>query len=311
MQVLVVRRDRTGVRQINLAATLPVFAALTLGAVLVVAGFFAGQVTSERSATGADLAEVRALREALAADREHIARLEQETEDTLDALAIRLGRMNAHVIRLDALGQRLTEMAELEDGEFDFDATPPIGGPLEPETLGGGSVADIHQSLDSLSDQLSNREKQLGVLESMLMSRNLTQRTLPEGRPVTSGWLSSYYGKRTDPFTGKPAWHKGVDFAGKHGDEIVAVAAGVVTYSGNRFGYGEMVEIDHGKGYVTRYAHNSSNTVAVGDEVDRGQVIAAMGASGRATGPNLHFEVLYRGKPVDPLKFIRGESERR
>ncbi|MEM8985059.1 MAG: M23 family metallopeptidase, partial [Pseudomonadota bacterium] len=249
--------------------------------------------------------------EQLVADQARISQLEQETEDTLDALAIRLGRMNAHVIRLDALGQRLTEMAELEDGEFDFDMAPPIGGPLEPESLGSGSVSDINQSLDALSVQLNNREQQLGVLESMLMNRNLTDRTVPEGRPVTSGWLSSYYGKRTDPFTGKPAWHKGVDFAGKAGDDIVAVAAGVVTYSGERFGYGNMVEIDHGKGYVTRYAHNSDNTVAVGDEVARGQVIGAMGSSGRATGPNLHFEVLYRGRPVDPIKFIRGKASKK
>ncbi|MEO0579837.1 MAG: hypothetical protein AAFZ58_14210, partial [Pseudomonadota bacterium] len=214
MQILVVRRDLKGVRQFNLAAAIPVLCFLTLCVTLAAGGFVAGQANSERAATGADLAEVRALREQLAADREHIAKLEQETEDTLDALAIRLGRMNAHVIRLDALGQRLTEMAELEDGEFDFDSTPAIGGPLEPETLESGSVADINQSLGDLSDQLADREQQLGVLESMLMSRNLTQRTVPEGRPVNSGWLSSYYGKRTDPFTGKPAWHKGVDFAG-------------------------------------------------------------------------------------------------
>ena len=311
MQVLVVRRDHNGVRQINLAAALPVLMGMSVAALLVGGGFYAGQVTSERSATGADLAEVRALQAALAQDQAHVARLEQETEDTLDALAIRLGRMNAHVIRLDALGQRLTEMAELQDGEFDFDSTPPIGGPLEPETLSGGSVAEINQSIDALSGQLANREKQLGVLESMLMSRNLTERTLPEGRPVSSGWLSSYYGKRTDPFTGKPAWHKGVDFAGKEGDEITAVAAGVVTYSGERFGYGQMVEIDHGKGYVTRYAHNSDNAVAVGDEVARGQIIASMGRSGRATGPNLHFEVLYRGRPVDPIKFIRGDADKK
>ncbi|MEM8984795.1 MAG: hypothetical protein AAGC71_17430, partial [Pseudomonadota bacterium] len=232
MQLLVVRRDRTGIRQLNLAGPLPVAGVLVAAAILIGGGFLGGQRLAQRHATGADLAEVNELREQLVADKARISQLEQETEDTLDALAIRLGRMNAHVIRLDALGQRLTEMAELEDGEFDFDMAPPIGGPLEPESLGSGSVSDINQSLDALSVQLNNREQQLGVLESMLMNRNLTDRTVPEGRPVTSGWLSSYYGKRTDPFTGKPAWHKGVDFAGKAGDDIVAVAAGVVTYSG-------------------------------------------------------------------------------
>jgi len=173
---------------------------------------------------------------------------------------------------------------------------------------GGTGVADIMTSLDELSQQLSDREKQLGVLESVLLTRNLNEQIRPAGRPVKSGWLSSYYGRRTDPFTGKQAWHKGVDFAGKAGAEIIAVGAGVVTYSGNRYGYGKMVEIDHGDGYVTRYAHNAENFVNVGDEVRKGQIIAHMGATGRATGPNLHFEVLYEGKSVNPLKYIRASE---
>ncbi len=303
MKVVVIRRGLQGVRQIDLASPLSLACAALGVAVLFVAGFSAGSFLSERSATGADLAEVRELRAQLNVSLTEIEAMRRESEDTLDALAIRLGRMNAHVIRLDALGQRLTAMAKLEDGEFDFGQDPAIGGPLEPEFT-GGEVADVNASLDSLAVQLADREKQLNVLESMLLNRNLSARTYPEGRPVKSGWLSSYFGKRTDPFTGKTAWHKGVDFAGKKGDDIVAVAAGVVTYSGERYGYGRMVEIDHGKGYVTRYAHNSENQVEVGEEVARGQVIGLMGASGRATGPNLHFEVLHKGKGVDPVRFI-------
>lgn len=305
MRVVLFKRGLAGVRQVDLVAPQFIAAAVGIVALLVISGFFLGQTHTSRSATGADLAEVQALKQALAISQAEVERTQQETEDTLDALAIRLGRMNAHVIRLDALGQRLIDMAALEDGEFDFDTAPPIGGPLEPEQVTGGDVADITDSLSALAGQLADREKQLGVLESMLLNRNLTEKTLPEGRPVRGGWLSSYFGKRTDPFTGKSAWHKGVDFAGKDGDDIIAVAAGVVTYSGNRYGYGKMVEIDHGKGYVTRYAHNSENTVDVGDEVKRGQVIGFMGSTGRATGPNLHFEVLHRGKSVDPVKFIK------
>ncbi len=308
MRVVLFRSGHAGVRQMDLATPGFVVAALGLLFLLLTIGFFVGQTLSTRSATGADLAEVQELKLALAASQAEIDRTRQETEDTLDALAIRLGRMNAHVIRLDALGERLIDMASLEDGEFDFDAAPPIGGPLEPEQFGAGDVATMNGSLDALAGQLADRQKQLGVLESMLLNQNLTQKTLPEGRPVRSGWLSSYFGKRTDPFTGKSAWHKGVDFAGKAGDDIIAVAAGVVTYSGERYGYGYMVEIDHGKGYVTRYAHNSENTVSVGDEVERGQVIGYMGSTGRATGPNLHFEVLHRGKSVDPVKFIRSSQ---
>ena len=141
------------------------------------------------------------------------------------------------------------------------------------------------------------------------MNQSLNERVYPQGRPVKSGWLSSYFGKRTDPFTGKPANHTGIDFAGKRGDEIVAVADGVVTWSGDRYGYGVMVEINHGNGYSTRYAHNSENRVSVGDEVKKGQVVALMGKTGRATGPNLHFEVLHDGRRVNPVTYIRDSSK--
>ena len=161
----------------------------------------------------------------------------------------------------------------------------------------------------SLGSQLDNRESQLDVLEGVIMNQNLKDRVHPQGRPVKSGWLSSYFGKRTDPFTGKPANHLGVDFAGKMGAEIYAVADGVVTWSSTRYGYGMMVEINHGNGFATRYAHNSENLVAVGDEVKKGQLVARMGESGRATGPNLHFEVLQNGSRVNPVKFVREAAE--
>ena len=228
----------------------------------------------------------------------------------MDALAIRIAQMNARVIRLDALGRRLTDMADLEDGEFDFDSEPATGGPEEP--LAAGSNIAIPQVLDAmqtLGARLNSREAQLDVLESVLMNQNLKDRVYPQGRPVGTGWISSYFGKRTDPFTGKPANHTGVDFAGKNGAEIVAVADGVVTWSADRYGYGIMVEINHGSGFATRYAHNSENLVSVGDEVKKGQTVALMGETGRATGPNLHFEVLQNGRRVNPVKFIREASK--
>ncbi len=137
------------------------------------------------------------------------------------------------------------------------------------------------------------------------MDRNLRDQVHPAGRPVLSGYISSYFGNRTDPFTGRTARHKGVDFAGKDGAEVVAVAAGVVTWSDSRFGFGKLVEINHGNGFVTRYAHNRENLVAVGDRIEKGQVIALMGATGRATGPNLHFEVLRDGRVVNPLTYVK------
>jgi murein DD-endopeptidase MepM/ murein hydrolase activator NlpD len=218
--------------------------------------------------------------------------------------------MNARVIRLDALGRRLTGMADLDDGEFDFDSLPAVGGPEEPVATGSNiAVPELVDQMQALDYQLNDREAQLRVLEGLLMNQNLKDRVYPQGRPVGAGWISSYFGKRTDPFTGKPANHTGVDFAGKHGAEVVAVADGVVTWSADRYGYGMMVEINHGNGYSTRYAHNSENLVAVGDEVKKGQRVALMGDSGRATGPNLHFEVLKGGSRVNPVNFIRESSK--
>ena len=242
--------------------------------------------------------------------RGNIDTLRQENEDTLDALSIRVAQMNARMIRLDALGRRLTDMAEIDDGEFDFDSNPAVGGPEEPMAAGSNIAApEMLDTMDAFGARLDNREAQLNVLERVLMNQNLKDRVYPQGRPVGAGWISSYFGTRTDPFTGKAANHTGVDFAGKNGAEIVAVADGVVTWSADRYGYGIMIEINHGNGYSTRYAHNSENLVSVGDEVKKGQVVGLMGETGRATGPNLHFEVLHNGSRVNPVKFIRESSK--
>jgi murein DD-endopeptidase MepM/ murein hydrolase activator NlpD len=272
-------------------------------------GFGVGYGVSWLTGSGVSNATVVELQQELQQQREQIESIRQGHEDTVDAMAVRVAQMNARIIRLDALGRLLTRMADIEDGEFDFDSVPAVGGPEEPVTTGSNvAMPEFVESLQLLSGQLDDREAQLGVLESVLMGQNLTDRVYPQGRPVNSGWISSYFGKRTDPFTGKPANHTGIDFAGRAGDPVIAVAEGVVTWSGDRYGYGIMVEINHGNGFVTRYAHNSENLVAVGDEVKKGQTVALMGDTGRATGPNLHFEVLRNGRRVNPVNFIRGSS---
>jgi murein DD-endopeptidase MepM/ murein hydrolase activator NlpD len=229
----------------------------------------------------------------------------RELQERLDAIATRVGQMNAHVIRLDALGRRLTEMANLDKGEFNFDSSPAVGGP---EGVVEGAVAtstDLTAMLDDLTRQIKDRERQLSVLESMMSTRNLSKQIVPGGRPVTQGWISSYFGHRADPFTGRKAFHRGVDFAGPAGAQVVAVASGVVTYTKERFGYGKTVEINHGNGYVTRYAHNQRVLVGVGETVKKGQAIALIGSTGRSTGPHLHFEVLKQGRAVDPMSFVK------
>ncbi len=246
------------------------------------------------------------LKAELEVQREEIARAKEEAQETLNAMTMRLAELQSRVVRLDALGERLTEMADLDKGEFDFDNPPAIGGPGNIESVvGEAELNDFLISFDSLNKQLDDREQQLGVLESLLMSRNLQDEVYPAGFPAEKGWLSSHFGIRNDPFTGRPARHEGVDIAGKMGSNILAVASGVVTWSGERYGYGNLVEINHGNGYVTRYGHNKENIVKVGDAVKKGEAVALMGSSGRSTGPHVHFEVIRNGRPVDPVKYVR------
>jgi len=244
--------------------------------------------------------------ETIKQQKSEISSTRARAEESLNALALRLGQMQAHVVRLNAVGQRLVAVGDLDGGEFDFSKSPALGGP-EGGSNGATSlkIPDFLTQIDQLSEQLADREEQLSVLESVLMSRNLQHEVIPSGRPINKGWISSRYGMRTDPFSGKPDFHKGIDLAGKEGAEVIAVGAGVVMWSGKRYGYGNMVEINHGNGYITRYGHNKENMVKVGDTVKKGEVIAKMGNTGRSTGPHVHFEVWRSGRTVDPMKFVQ------
>ena len=232
-----------------------------------------------------------------------LLRQQAQIEDVRRVLQEKVGQMNANVIRLDALGKRLTRMANLDDGEFDF-GHPPAQGGAEGADGQPAQIPDLTAMVDDLQSQLSNREQQLGVLENLILTRELNKQVYPEGRPVQDGWISSYYGQRSDPFSGYTAFHKGLDFAGPEGTHVTAVAAGLVTFAGERAGFGEMVEINHGNGLSTRYCHNEKILVKQGDMVRKGEQIALMGSTGHSTGPHLHFEVLKNGTQVDPLRFI-------
>jgi murein DD-endopeptidase MepM/ murein hydrolase activator NlpD len=237
--------------------------------------------------------------------REEIGRVSEQAREEVNALATRLGHLQAQSVRINALGQRLVEVAKLDRAEFNFAESPAQGGPqAEVELLQEIDAPDFMKSLDHLAAQMDNREQQLRVLESFFMDRRLEAQIFPAGRPIEGGWISSYFGMRTSPFSGLREYHKGIDFAGKEGTEINAVAAGLVTWSADRYGYGLMVEINHGNGYITRYAHNRANIVKVGDVVTKGQRVALMGSTGRSTGPHVHFEVLKNGRVVDPAKYV-------
>ena len=305
MNILIFSKGHVRPRQLSLTGAGIGATAVAVVGLVTAGGVAAGHGYSAKTGSGISSTELEHYVADIAEQRAEIEAIRQQEEDTLDAMSLRLAELNARIIRLDALGRRLTDMADINDGEFDFDSQPAMGGPEEPMQSGSVAVPELVEAMAALDRDLNDREAQLGVLEGVMMHQNLEQRVYPQGRPVNSGWISSYFGKRTDPFTGKPANHTGIDFAGKMGDEIVAVADGVVTWSGDRYGYGIMVEINHGNGYTTRYAHNSENFVDVGDEVRKGQVVGKMGKTGRATGPNLHFEVVQNGRRVNPVNFIR------
>ena len=233
-----------------------------------------------------------------------IAAARQDAQADIDALTLRLGQMQAQMLRLNALGGRLVDQSDLDKAEFDFNAVPAVGGPEDVANRQSVPLADFLSMLDQLEAEMEDRDQKLSVLESLLMSRSLSERVMPSGRPVEDGWLSSRYGKRNDPFSGKQDFHNGLDFAGKRGSEVIAVGDGVVSWAGKKSGYGKLIEINHGNGYATRYGHNQSHMVAVGDTVKKGQQIALMGSTGRSTGPHVHFEVLHNGKKVNPSEFI-------
>jgi murein DD-endopeptidase MepM/ murein hydrolase activator NlpD len=270
----------------------------------VIISLFAGLLVSSGYWYGKTTAAVNQLAELeqdISKQKLLINEARQSAESELDALAARLGTMQANVIRLNALGQRLVKVAKLDSKEFSFENTPSYGGPSEED---GVASIDFENVMADLDRQLSSREEQLDVLEEVIMNRQLRNESKPRGRPISKGWTSSYYGKRTDPFTGKLAMHKGMDFAGKEGSEIIAVAGGIVTWAGDRYGYGQLVEINHGNGYTTRYGHNAKLLVEVGDSVEKGQAISQMGSTGRSTGPHVHFEVLKNDRQINPAKYV-------
>jgi murein DD-endopeptidase MepM/ murein hydrolase activator NlpD len=273
---------------------------IVIGGSILFSGFRAGVNAEARQ----QLSEVAELRTLLLQQQSEIARVHNSAEDNLDALTLRLGRMQAQMLRLDTLGERLVQQTDLDAAEFDFNMPPPLGGPHNAASLSTITVPDFLGMLEELDMTAKDREAKLMALEQLIFNRNLHKRIIPSGRAVEHGLLSSKYGRRIDPFTGKQDHHKGIDIASKEGSGILAVADGIVTWSGERTGYGKLVEITHGNGYVTRYGHNKQQLVKVGNTVRKGDVIALMGSTGRSTGPHVHIEVMHNGKHVNPGKYL-------
>jgi murein DD-endopeptidase MepM/ murein hydrolase activator NlpD len=225
--------------------------------------------------------------------------------ESLNTMAARLGEMQAKLLRLDSLGDRLSKLAGFDPKEFMFDQPPARGGPAPGSQAQELSMVDLVRQMEVLTQQLDDRSDKLGVLESRLTLAYAKKQLLPTQLPVTTGWFSSNFGWRIDPFTGLNAFHEGMDFMAPEGESIRAAAGGVVVYSGDHPQYGNMVEVDHGNGLVTRYAHASKLTAKIGDVVLRGQKIAEVGNTGRSTGAHLHFEVRQSGAPQNPARFLQ------
>ncbi|MFZ5722366.1 MAG: M23 family metallopeptidase [Pseudomonadota bacterium] len=242
-------------------------------------------------------------RDRLAAQREAITEARERAEEKLRAMTVRVAEMQAKLLRLDALGERLARTTRIGTQEFDFSRPPPVGGPEE-----AGSPAyqqpDFVATLDRLATHIDARETELKVLENLLSGGRLREESFLAGNPVHVGYLSSTFGYRIDPFHGNVAFHRGIDFAGPSGADIVATGDGIVTYAGTHAGYGNMVEITHGDGISTVYAHASRVLVRVGDIVREDQVVAKLGNTGRSTGPHVHYEVRRNGVAINPATFV-------
>lgn len=231
-------------------------------------------------------------------------RTQEFMRDNLNAMAIKIGEIQAKVLRLDSLGERVGSMVGIKPQELKVEEKPAQGGPLIQPTREFSSV-ELERQLDVLAQQVDLRSDYLGLVESELLDERVRSNLLPTTLPVEAEWNTSGYGMRIDPFTGHRAMHEGVDFPGDIGTPIVAAAAGMVLVSEIHPGYGNLIEIDHGKGLTTRYAHCSKLLVQPGAFVRRGQKIAELGSTGRSTGPHLHFEVRSNGASVNPNDFLR------
>ena len=297
------RSDRTTV-DVSLAKAVAVAGLALVGTTSV--ALWGGFVLGERYGQGADVdAATAELRSLLDSERQLIVEVKAEQRDHLDALALKIAELQTHLIRLDALGDRLVEVGELDEEEFDFSAPPPTGGIDDALPADAQSARDLTADMRRIASLLADREQKLEAVELLLMNRNLLAEAMPSGKPVKKGWMSSGFGKRTDPFRGSKSFHRGLDFAGKRGSEVVAVASGIVTRAKKVAGYGNVVEIKHADGYSTLYGHNKENLVKEGEMVSKGQTIALLGSTGRSSGPHVHFEVHHNGKIVDPLRYVR------
>ena len=304
MKVILIDQRHGHTKTIVLKGWLKGLLSLCLLGAPVALGYFGYQLAVSQNSRMLTVETAQNWDQQIRLQAQQIADIRQEASQQLEALTLRLAMMQARLVRLDAVGERVTAIADLDEGEFDFSQPLALGGPAtgysEPITTAG-----FMQAVDQLERQLEDRQQQLEILEGLMTDRKIQSDVFIAGRPLEKGWISSRFGRRPDPFTGQLTFHAGIDFTtGRAGTEINTVAAGVVTWAGPRSDYGLMVEVNHGNGFTTRYAHSEKLLVEVGDIVMKGQNIALVGSTGRSTGPHVHFEVYKNGRVVDPASYI-------
>ncbi len=278
----------------------PKVAASAAGVVLAMAAASFGAGFALRSSDRVASAEINRLQLSLSEQHNELKAAREDAQRDINAVAARVGELQAQANRLNALGERLTRDGKLSDGEFNFDRVPGMGGAEKVEDMPAG---DLMKGLDQLQAKFNRSGAQLSVLESMLYNQQLQLSAIPSGRP-SKGYITSGFGTRSDPFNGGRAHHLGIDFDANTGDPVLAAAGGVVSFAGVKSGYGNVVEVDHGNGYSTLYGHNSRLIVRAGDIVRAGQQLSKAGSTGRSTGPHVHFEVHVNGRPVNPRQFL-------
>ncbi|HEX5353736.1 MAG TPA: M23 family metallopeptidase [Rhodanobacteraceae bacterium] len=251
------------------------------------------------------LAKINTMHQQIVAQKGELQQVRQNAQHDVRRMAMKLGELQADSARLDALGQRLVVAGKLDPAEFDFNEAAGIGGPEESVPPAHSMPYDLSVSMQQLANRFDAQQTQLGVLQSLLSDREVVANLIPSGMPVKGGYVTSRFGERIDPFTGRRSFHPGLDIGAYKGEPVHAVAAGVVTYAGVRSGYGKVVEIDDGDGYMTRYAHNSKLLTRVGEHVHKGEIISDAGSTGRSTGPHVHFEVWHNGRLVNPIAYVR------
>ena len=240
--------------------------------------------------------------------RDEFAQRDRFMRENLDAMAQKVGEMQAKLIKLEVMGDRVSGLVGVKADEIKALPKAPVagggqGGPYVPPSA--LSLEQLNGVLDTLDTATDQRTDLFTLIESRLLEKRLEELMIPNSAPV-EGPIGSGFGFRSDPFTGRTALHTGLDFPTESGTPVHAAAGGVVMTSEYHPEYGNMVELDHGNGLVTRYAHNSKILVKVGDLIRRGQVISEVGTTGRSTGAHLHFEVLVDGVQQDPAKFLAG-----